>query len=105
LKDIWTGDYWPGNRPSYNYRPLTTTSFAVAARLSENNVALQRWINIILHAMCSLLIFSISLKLNMRLKAALLTGLLFAIHPIHSESLFMVVGRSEMLVALFCFVF
>jgi tetratricopeptide (TPR) repeat protein len=96
LAEIWSSDYWPGARPSYNYRPLTTTSFALAARLGLD----QRLINILLHAACSIAVLLLTYRLGIPLLAAAFAGALFAVHPLHSEAIYLVVGRSELLAAL-----
>jgi tetratricopeptide (TPR) repeat protein len=97
LGEIWSSDYWPGRRPSYNYRPLTTTSFAWVARLGTG----QRGPNLLLHAACSLAAFGLALCLGLSALPAFVSGALFACHPLHSEALYLVVGRGELLAALF----
>jgi tetratricopeptide (TPR) repeat protein len=96
IGEIWGGDYWPGDRPSYNYRPLTTTSFALIERLNLS----QRGFNLLLHAACSVVAFMLSRRLGLSLGAAAFSGLLFALHPLHSEAIYLVVGRGELLAAL-----
>jgi tetratricopeptide (TPR) repeat protein len=96
LADIWSSDYWPGTRPSYNYRPLTTTSFALAARLGLN----QRLINILLHAACSIAVILLTRRLGIPLLAAAFAGAIFAVYPLHTEAIYLVVGRGELLAAL-----
>ena len=93
LGKIWMSDYWPAERPSYNYRPLTTTSFAIVDLLGLD----QRLVNIILHAACSVLVFYLILTLGFTSIPAAFAGALFALHPLHSEALYLVVGRGELL--------
>ena len=93
---IWTSDYWPGNRPSYNYRPLTTTSYALLAGTDKESILAQRLLNTGLHAGTGLLVLLL-LSRWFQPVAATLGALLFATHPIHSEVLFQVVGRAELL--------
>ena len=97
LGEIWTSDYWPGDRPSFNYRPLTTTSYALVQRLSGN----QRGPNLVLHGLCSVLVLLLAAELGLKRWGALFAGGLFAVHPIHSEALFLAVGRGELLAGLF----
>jgi tetratricopeptide (TPR) repeat protein len=96
LIEVWSNDYWPGTRPSYNFRPLTTTSFALASRVGID----QRLINILLHAGCSVAAFILTLRLGISFFGASFAGALFALHPLHSEAIYLVVGRSELLAAL-----
>ena len=105
LIEIWNGDYWPGNRPSYNYRPLTTTSFFLVATMSGNSISAQRWINIILHALCSALIAIVAFRFRIAPIGVFLTGIFFALHPLHSEVIFLVVGRGELLATFFGLLF
>ncbi|MCP4681636.1 MAG: DUF1736 domain-containing protein [Desulfobacterales bacterium] len=105
FQEIWTSDYWPGNRPSYNYRPLTTSSYALVSRLSGNSIYLQRVMNITLHALCSISACFLTISIGFHPAMALLAGSLFAVHPIHSEAVYMVVGRGELLATLFGFCF
>ncbi len=104
-KQIWRSDYWPGTRPSFTYRPLTTMSYAAVARLDGPGVILQRVVNIALHAGCSLAVFFLAGRLGLGLQASLIAGMLFALHPIHSEAVYLIVGRCELLAALWGLMF
>jgi tetratricopeptide (TPR) repeat protein len=104
-KRIWQSDYWPGARPSFTYRPLTTTSYAAVARMGGPGVTLQRVVNLALHAGCSLAVFFLAGVLGLSSRASLVAGLLFALHPIHSEAVYLIVGRGELLAALLGLIF
>jgi hypothetical protein len=95
LGELWTGDYWPDERPSYNYRPLTSTTMALLARLG--GTAPQRVTNLILHALCAALAVVLATELGLSLRHSALVGALFAVHPVHSEAVYLIVGRSELL--------
>lgn len=101
LLEIWNTDHWPGDRPSYSYRPLTTTSYALCNAFGLN----QRIANLLFHAGCTALSFVLAYSLGMSLIPSFLAGALFALHPLHSETLYLVVGRGELLAALFGFLF
>lgn len=108
LSRLLEDDFW-GTRllaPSSHksYRPLTTLTFKlnylVAGGLSAPQFHL---VNLALHATVSLLclmaLFPIVLQGAPR--ASLLCTLLFAVHPVHTENVSAVVGRADLLCALF----
>ncbi|KAJ8012508.1 hypothetical protein DPEC_G00043550 [Dallia pectoralis] len=118
LNNIWGNDFWGSNLSSNNshksYRPLTVLTFRfnylMAGGLHPVGFHV---LNILLHSLISaqmLDIFSILLgglvyeggkRLDHAPKASLLAGLLFAAHPIHTESVAGIVGRADLLCALF----
>lgn len=100
LGEIWVTDYWPGDRPSYNYRPITTTSFALAG-----GAGTQRALKIGLHATCSVLVLVLCLVLGLGISGATVAATLFAVHPLHSEAIYLIVGRGELLAAGFGILF
>ncbi len=85
------------------YRPITTLSYAL-------NYAMHgRWtpgfhaVNVALHALASLLLWALAGRLARAAppgragRAALLCGLLFALHPAHVEAVATIFGRTELL--------
>ncbi|XP_042315152.1 protein O-mannosyl-transferase TMTC4 isoform X1 [Sceloporus undulatus] len=119
LGDLWHHDFW-GSKLSSNtshksYRPLTVLTFRINYLLAGGFHPLGfHIINIILHCVISVLIvdvFSILLgglqytnkgrRLNFVPKSSLLAALLFAVHPVHTECIAGIVGRADLLCALF----
>ncbi|KAM6448586.1 protein O-mannosyl-transferase TMTC4 isoform 1-T1 [Liasis olivaceus] len=119
LGDLWHHDFW-GSKLSSNtshksYRPLTVLTFRINYLLAGGFHPLGfHIINIILHCIISVLIvdvFSILLgglqytnkgrRLNFVPKSSLLAALLFAVHPVHTECIAGIVGRADLLCALF----
>ncbi len=100
---IVTTNYW-GDRPNYEkltiYRPLATLSFALMDAYRPEGPSLQRAVNLLVHAGCAVLVFLILLKCCTVWGAAL-GGLLFAVHPVHTEAVIGVVSRAELLAAFF----
>ena len=83
------------------YRPLAQWSLLLnwglnAAILGRGDVA---WtfhaVNVLLHALASALAFVWLSRLGLSRAVALVAALLFAVHPIHSEAVANVAGRSE----------
>lgn len=94
VREILTGTYTPGPV----YRPLTLLTFAINERLGVNPLADHLW-NVALHAVVALLVYSLARRMMRSRAGALLAGLLFAVHPIHSEAVANLVGRAELLAA------
>ena len=83
------------------YRPLTNLSYWLDSRLWDSKPAGFHLTSWLLHAGNSLLVFETALSLGGQPLPALLAGLLFAAHPMHSESVVMVQGRTDLLATLF----
>jgi tetratricopeptide (TPR) repeat protein len=99
---IFVTPYWYfGQYVGYDlYRPLTIASYAL------NRMVVGQWapgfhaVNVLLHAgVCGVLLALLRSMVERRL--ALAATLLFATHPIHTEAVAGVVGRAELLAALF----
>ncbi|XP_015978681.2 protein O-mannosyl-transferase TMTC4 isoform X1 [Rousettus aegyptiacus] len=119
LGDLWHHDFW-GSRLSSNtshksYRPLTVLTFRVNYYLSGGFHPVSfHMVNILLHGGISVLmvdVFSVLFgglqytskgrRLNLAPRSSLLAALLFAVHPVHTECVAGVVGRADLLGALF----
>ncbi|XP_068185661.1 protein O-mannosyl-transferase TMTC4 isoform X2 [Antennarius striatus] len=119
LSNIWSNDFWGSNLSSNSshksYRPLTVLTFRLNYLLAGGLHPIGfHVLNIILHAVISALmieVFAILIGgldydetgriLNHAPKTSLLAALFFAAHPIHTESVAGVVGRADLLCALF----
>ncbi|KAM5311528.1 protein O-mannosyl-transferase TMTC4 isoform 4-T4 [Glossophaga mutica] len=119
LGDLWYHDFW-GSRLSSNtshksYRPLTVLTFRINYYLSGGFHPMSfHMVNILLHSGISVLmvdVFSVLFgglqysskgrRLNLAPRSSLLAALLFAVHPVHTECVAGVVGRADLLGALF----
>ncbi|OIO13351.1 hypothetical protein COV53_02465 [Candidatus Gottesmanbacteria bacterium CG11_big_fil_rev_8_21_14_0_20_37_11] len=88
-------------KTSNMYRPILLTSFAVD-HLSWGNTALgYHFTSIFLHALNSVLIFTILLVLFKNQFMAFLSSLFFIVHPIQSESIAYASGRTDPLYSFF----
>lgn len=96
--------YWegvPGGDRSL-YRPLTLATYAAErAVLKDARPPLSHGINLVLHAGVAVLVLALGRALGLDATAALLGALLFAVAPAKSEAVANVVGRAEILAALF----
>jgi hypothetical protein len=97
-----TTDYFNGG-PDNLYRPLTSLSYAAQAKLFGNRPS-DAWsyhlVNWFLHAAAAACVAEMARRMTRSNPAALLAGLLFAVHPIHVEAVANVVGRAELLCGL-----
>ncbi len=96
---IFRSDYWHGLEYSGLYRPLTILSLAVNRLLFGEGAWGYHLVNVLLHALASCLLWSVLIRWGFSLLLALLAAMLFAVHPVHTEVVNIVVGRSELLVA------
>uniref|UniRef100_A0A673CUL7 dolichyl-phosphate-mannose--protein mannosyltransferase n=1 Tax=Sphaeramia orbicularis TaxID=375764 RepID=A0A673CUL7_9TELE len=119
LSNIWRNDFWGSNLSSNSshksYRPLTVLTFRLNYLLAGGLHPVGfHMLNIILHAVISALmidVFAILIGglsydekgsiLNHAPKTSLLAALFFAAHPVHTESVAGIVGRADLLCALF----
>ncbi|MFH0795301.1 MAG: tetratricopeptide repeat protein [bacterium] len=105
LVKIFSSSYWWGGarQVSAEYRPLTIYSFALNYAASGLNPMGYHLINLLLHALTSLALLMVLGTLFGMGPLALWGALLFAVHPVHTEAVANIVGRSELLSALFFF--
>jgi tetratricopeptide (TPR) repeat protein len=99
--DIWSFAKKEGTSPYY--RPFHMIAHAVGYSLSEFKPGGYHLINIVLHVMSTLLVALIALCLTKEKSIAILGGLLFALHPIHAESVTWIAGVTDPLCAVFYF--
>ena len=78
LREIWSGSRTP------DYFPLTNTVFWVEMHLFGQNAAGYHVVNVLLQAVNGVLVWKVLQRLQ--IPGAFLAGLIFAIHPVHVES-------------------
>ena len=101
LSGIWRGfvaPYWPRDLGGQLYRPLTIASYALDWRIGH--VAWFHAMNLLWHAAVSVMVAVLMRRWSGE-RAALVSGLLFAVHPVHVEAVANIVGRAELMAALF----
>jgi len=92
--------YWPGNFSGAMYRPLSVATFTVDWIAGGGVPAAFHAVNVVVHAAVSVAV-AVLARRWVGDRAALFAGLLFAVHPVHVEAVANVVGRNELLAALF----
>jgi protein O-mannosyl-transferase len=96
-------DYWQhaGFKHTGLYRPLTMLSFLIEYIFAGLKPRLYHIDNIVLHFLCSVLVY-FNLKLMLKEeRVPIITALLFAAHPVHTESVAWISGRAELLWSFF----
>ncbi|OQS06980.1 hypothetical protein THRCLA_00998 [Thraustotheca clavata] len=105
--ELFQHDFWGMNMLSEmshkSFRPLTVFSFRINYTLGGFSPLGYHALNVVLHVMCSELVVLCGHRVLKRYNmshAPVLAGLLFAIHPIHCDSVASVVGRADVLCTL-----
>ncbi len=86
-----------------NWHPFTWISHMIDVSLFGIDPRGHHATNIVLNALNALLVYFLCMRLSARRTAAFAIGLLFAIHPLHVESVSWVSSRKDLLCALFWF--
>lgn len=98
LHHVWS--YVPGMPASY-YRPLFSVWLNVNYALFGNQPAGWHVAGLFLHLLASVLAYRVAWTVFRDQEAGLLAGMLFAVHPVHVESIAWIGGQTEPLAASF----
>jgi hypothetical protein len=111
IHDLFANDYWGTPmmaRDSHkSYRPITTLTFRANYLLHGFDAAGFHLVNVVMHAgVCMLFVKLADLTFQYEEKrvrdyAPLVCGLLFAVHPVHCDAIANLVGRADILCAIF----
>jgi tetratricopeptide (TPR) repeat protein len=85
------------------YRPVSLISMWVNDPVGRPSPFLYHLANVVLHIINSLLVFALFRLVCPEGLTAFLGGIIFAVHPVHAESVAWVSGRTDLLAALFIF--
>lgn len=83
------------------YRPLMTLSFAMDYNIWKLNPIGYHLTNITIHSINAFLVYCLIYGFFINFPLALLSSILFCVHPIHSQSVSYITNRTELLVSLF----
>ncbi len=102
---IWTTDHWgnsPDDAPNRDllYRPVSLSSHRLVRIVAGIHPLPHHLFNLILHALISALIARLCRHIGGGQTAALISGVTFAVLPIHTEVIASVVGRADLLATL-----
>jgi tetratricopeptide (TPR) repeat protein len=96
LKEIFTTSV------ANSYVPLSVLTYAIEYKISGLNPFLFHFSNILLHLLCTLLVFQVLRMLKLSPVYAAAGALIFGIHPMHTESVAWIAERKDLLYSLFC---
>jgi tetratricopeptide (TPR) repeat protein len=99
VSGVWrafAAPYWPANLGGLVYRPLPVASYAIDWPL--HSAAWFHAVNLLWHAGAAVAV-AVLARRWVSATAALATGLIFAVHPVHVEAVASVIGRAELMAA------
>jgi len=105
--ELWTQSYFKTGVDNL-YRPLVSSSYAFQWWIHGDRPWVFHAINLLLHAANCALVVTLARRVLARSTSPvatdspvpLLAGLLFAVHPVHTEAVVNIVGRAELMCAL-----
>ncbi len=100
---IWKDNYWPrteGVLPDSLYRPLTLWTYLANESFTPGRPGPYHLVNLLLHSLVSVVVSVFAWRILGDRWVALLAGILFAVHPLHTEAVSNTVGRAELLATL-----
>jgi len=99
---LFTTGYWASiGKTCGLYRPLTMFSFLSEHSIDGLNPFIFHLDNVLLHLLCSILVYLLLYAIIKDVKGPLFAALIFAAHPVHTEAVAWVSGRAELLSAFF----
>ncbi|PLX83447.1 MAG: hypothetical protein C0616_00265 [Desulfuromonas sp.] len=103
----WSRHFSPGGLYDY-YRPLVTLSFEIDHHIGGLQEPFMHLFNVLVHAVNVLLVWLFARRFGRFIRNSsdlipLLAALLFAVHPIHTETVNWIMGRTDLLAGTFCF--
>ncbi len=93
--------WWPPDNPHTLWRPVARISILIQNALQANLTWPFYGLNIVLLIIASCLLTAVARQLDFSFAAAGLSGCIFAVHPLHSEAVHQVVGRTELFASVF----
>jgi len=94
-------ELFSGDAEKAMYRPLLLVTYAINYALGGYAVEGYHLVNVVLHLLCSLLVWGIGRRAGCGEGGALVAGLLFGLHPLAAEPVNYISSRSESLAAFF----
>lgn len=101
IPKLFVNTYWAEFAQFGNYRPISNLSFAIEYAFFGDNPLGYHLVSLLLHVIISFLVYWIINFYTHRKYLALIAALIFAVHPVHSEVVYNVAQRTELLSSLF----
>jgi hypothetical protein len=101
LRLIWSHTYWWPHGESGLYRPFTTLTYLFNYSVLGNGEQPFGYhaVNLLLHAGSVLMAFALAMRLLRRVWPSFFAAALWAVHPLLTEAVTNIVGRSDLLAA------
>jgi len=100
VQEIFSTPFW-GERKFGLWRPITILSFRLNYLMKGFSASLFHLTNIILHSLTVLILYFFLLHMTGKYEVSFVSSLIYAVHPVHTEAVAWIVGRSEILATLF----
>jgi len=100
VQEIFSTPFW-GERKFGLWRPITILSFRLNYLMKGFSASLFHLTNIILHSLTVLILYFFLLRVTGKYELSFVSSLIYAVHPVHTEAVAWIVGRSEILATLF----
>jgi tetratricopeptide (TPR) repeat protein len=101
IPHFFASSYWDLEGTQGLYRPLVLATYAVNYAVHGLSTFGYTAVNIVLHGAVSLLLFALVRGIGGSLFAAGAAAAVFAVHPVHTEAVTGMAGRTELLAAFF----
>ena len=100
---VWNNSGIPGDQDDFLYRTVFLLTLYLGHQLFDGAPVAYHALNLALHTLNAIMVFFLVLRLNGsdRRWPALFAALVFAIHPVHAESVSWIAGITDPLVTLF----
>jgi tetratricopeptide (TPR) repeat protein len=109
ILDILNKPYAKIGSSTLDFRPIVLVTFAIEYQFVKDNPHVSHFINILLYALCLVLIYKVLTRIfklqDVHSWLPLLIIFLYAVHPIHSEVVNSLKNRDELLVIIFGMLF
>ena len=94
---FWTPEHFSRDADKAMYRPLLLASLALNYAWGEYDTYSYHVVNVVIHSLCSLLVWALLGTVGISPCMALMGGLVFAVHPVCAEPVNYISSRSELL--------
>ena len=98
---LWSPDYYTVTAGMASYRPIGAVLWILDYALFKNHSAGFHLSSLFIHLINSFLVYRIGKALSLSESAAAVAGILFALHPAHTEAVNCVVFNGDLLTTLF----
>ncbi len=106
LKEIFTTNVWSfaGTTVSNYYRPMMTLGYLISYKIFGLRPYGFHLVSLLLHTLVVCLVFALTQRLTGDRVWAFVAGALFALHPIHTESVAWIAAVTDLEVTFFCLI-